>query len=78
MLGPAHYSLQGCLDQPIIPYRGAISDAISDDVGKKKIASLGDDTEKWTNWVPENNFLEFSHCPFIGLLVNQIRKWLFV
>ena len=31
-----------CLDQPIIPYRGAISDAISDHVGKQ-IASLEDD-----------------------------------
>ena len=31
-----------CLDKPIIPYRGAISDAISDHVGKQ-IASLEDD-----------------------------------
>ena len=31
-----------CLDQPIIPYRGATSDAISDHVGKQ-IASLEDD-----------------------------------
>ena len=108
----------GAWTSPLFPTWGAISDVISDHVGKQ-IASLGDDirlsdvslsvatnvstayiskspsnrfseahisaVNKCKNvthrkcgqyWVPENNFLEFSPCPFIGL--NKIRKWLFV